>query len=265
MKALKLPVSFVALLAVAGAYSSASAAISLYAEYHLGEAGSLGSNNLPQDSSGNGRNMLDPINGSSATVGTLGVYAHGSTAYLNTSGTGSEGWYSSNLVSGLQTDNFAFGVFARASSLSGTQGDIFTVGGSDGSLKISLAPNGWAASAHNITWIGGDNGVSGSFTSDMWVHLAMIRSGGVTTLYINGVAQGSTYSGTPVNNTPHVSVSPGGLTYFDGLIDEARIVTFTAGEPSNRVINALQGVPEPSTSLLGAAAAGLLFRRRRLS
>jgi hypothetical protein len=244
---------------------TSSAAVSLYAEFHLGELGSLGANNLPQDSSGNSRHFGDQINGGSSTVGTSGVFAPGSSAYLSTAGGGDEGWYASGLFSGLSVDDFAFGVFASAASLAGTQGDVFTVGGSNGSLKVSLAGNGWAASAHNVAWIGGNDGVSGSFTADTWVHLDMIRSGGATSFYINGVPQGASYGGTPVNDTPHLSVAPGGSAYFDGLMDEARVVTFSPGESTGNILNALQGIPEPSTAMLGGLAAIGLLRRRRQS
>jgi hypothetical protein len=243
---------------------TATGAITVYAEYHLGETGSLGANNLPRDSSGNGRNLLDPISGSTATVASAGVYAAGSTAYLSTAGTGNEGWYSSGLFNTLPTDNFAFGVFARAASnASGTQGDVFTLGGSEYSFKLSLAVNGWGASAHGKDWIAATEGISGSFTADTWVHLALLRSGGTTTFYINGTAQGSTYAGAPVHNTPHISVNPGGLTYFDGHIDEARVVTFTSGESVTNVLNTLQGVPESSTAFLGGVGLLGLLRRRR--
>ena len=244
-------------------FATAHSAVVLYAEYHLGEAGSLGSNNLPQDSSGNGRNLTSAISGTNASVGTSGVFAPGSTAYLDTSVGTNEGWYSSNLFTSLPTDNFAFGVYASAATLSGATGDIFTVGGSNGSFKLSLASNGWASSAHNVAWIGGDGGVSGSFAANTWVHLAMIRASGTTTFYINGIPQGSTYAGVPVNDTPHLSVDPGGATYFDGRIDEARVVTFTSGESTTNVLNALQAVPEPSALALGALASLALVRRRR--
>lgn len=242
---------------------SATGAVTVYAEYHLGETGTLGANNRPLDSSGNGRNMVNEISGSAATVASAGVYAATSTAYLSTAGAGSEGWYSSGLFTTLPTDNFAFGVFARAASLGGPEGDVFTLGGNNGSFKLSLAGNGWAASAHNVAWIAATNGVSGSFAADTWVHLAMIRSGGTTTFYINGAAQGSTYGGTPVHDTPHISVAPGGGSYFDGNIDEARVVTFTSGESATNILNTLQGVPEPSAALLGGIGLLGLLRRRR--
>ena len=243
---------------------SANAAISLFAEYHLGEIGSLGPTNLPLDSSPALRNFINEINGSSASVVTGGTAAAGSTEYLSTAGAGSEGWYSSGLFTGLATDNFAFGVFVKASSLGATEGDIFTLGGSNGSFKLSLAGNGWAASAHNVAWIGADSGVAGSFVPDAWVHLALIRNSGTTTFFINGVAQGNTFGGTPAHDTPHISVAPGGATYFDGGIDEARVVTFSAGESTPNILNALQ-VPEPGSAslILGGLALMAGLRRRR--
>lgn len=241
---------------------SATGAITVYAEYHLGETGSLGASNRPLDSSGNGRDMVNEINGSAATVASAGVYAANSTAYLSTAGGGSEGWYSSGLFNTLPTDNFAFGIFARAASLGSTEGDVFTLGGGNGGFKLSMNSNGWAASAHNVAWISPANGVPGSFAANTWVHLAMIRSGGTTTFYIDGTPQG-TYAGAPTHDTPHFSVDPGGSKYFDGLIDEARVLTFTSGESTTNILNSLQGVPEPSATLLGGIGLLGLLRRRR--
>jgi len=261
---MKLTHSFLTTALVLGFAMPVGAAVTLVAEYHLGEADSLGKNNLPKDSSGNGYDFKKQVNGNGASVGTSGVYAPGSTAYLDTSASTDEGWYANGLLSSLQTENFAFGVYARASSLEGTQGDIFTVGGSNGSLKLSLANNGWAASAINKAWIGGDKGVSGSFTANTWVHLALIRTDGTTTFYIDGVAQSGTWSGTPVNDDAHISVNPGGSAFFDGNIDEARIVTFDSGESTKNILNTLQNIPEPSSStLLGLGVLALILRRNK--
>lgn len=245
---------------------SAHGAVTLYAEYHLGESGSLGaSNSSIIDSSGNGRNLTNAISGGTTSVGTSGVSAPGSTAYLSTAGTGNEGWYSStNIYSTLPTDNFAFGVYVRAASNTATtRGDVFTLGSSPSAgneaFKVSLEATGWTASEHNVSYIGS----AGTFTADLWVHLAVIRSGGVSTFYVDGVAQGGTYAGAPVHNNPHLSVNPGGLAYFDGQIDEVRVVTFTSGESTANVMNTLQAVPEPSAILLGVLGFLSVFRRRR--
>jgi hypothetical protein len=247
--------------------ASSQAAVTLYAEYHLGESGSLGANNNPQDSSGNGKNIATDISGSTTNVSTTGVFAPGSTHYLDTSGSGNQGWYSPDLYSTgttLPSDDFAFSIFTRASENSaGTSGDIFTVGGGPNAFKLSLASNGWAASSHGTAWIGGTNGVSGSFTANEWVHLALIRSGGVTTFYIDGVAQSGTITSAPTHDTPHISVDQGGTNYFDGHLDEARIVTFTSGESTTNILNALTAIPEPSSVLLGSLGMLTLLRRRR--
>jgi hypothetical protein len=249
--------------------ASSQAAVTLYAEYHLGESGSLGTNNNPQDSSGNGKNFGSEISGSTTNVSTTGVFAPGSTHYLDTSGSGNQGWYSTDLYSTgttLPLDDFALGIFTRASENSAaTRGDIFTTGGGfpNGAFKLSLSDNGWAASSHNIAWIGAANGISGSFTANEWVHLALIRSGGVTTFYIDGVAQSGTITSAPTHNSPHLSVDPGGTNYFDGHLDEARIVTFTTGESTTNILNALTAIPEPSSVLLGSLGMLTLLRRRR--
>ncbi len=256
---------------VAGALgfaSSANAAVTMYAEYHLGEAGSLGANNRPQDSSGNNLNFASQINGSNASVSTVGVSAPGSTSYMDTSGTGTEGWYSNNLFTGLATDDFAFGVYTRAASnVTATQGVVFSLGGGADAFSIALRSDGWAAFSQNTATIGGDNGVAGSFTSNAWVHLAVIRAAGITTFYIDGVAQAGTITDAPDHNAAHISVNPGGGgadNYFDGNIDEARIVTFDTGESTQNVLNALQAVPEPSSAaFIGLGGLALILRRRK--
>jgi autotransporter-associated beta strand protein len=218
----------------------------LYAEYRLGEASTLGPAKRPLDSSGNFRNFTSEIGGDAALIGNTGSIAPGSTAYLDTSPPSNNGWYSTNLFTDLPADNFAFGVFARAASTNETLGDVFTVGGATGSLKLSLASNGWAASAHNSAWIAEANGVSGSFTPETWVHLALIRSRGITTFYIDGIPQAGTYSGTPINDTAHLSVSPGGNSYFNGQIDEARVVTFSASQSTENILGILRnGISAP--------------------
>lgn len=251
------------LLIAAATAGTAPAAITLFAEYHLGESGSLGANNAPQDSSPNARHYANEISGGTTGTGTSGVFAPGSTTYLDTSAATNQGWYDANFTT-LPTDNFAFGIYVRAAGNSAaTQGDIFTTGGGNSAYKLSLSPNGWAASAHNVAWIGPANGVSGSFTADLWVHLAIIRSGGTTNFYINGAPQGS-IANAPVNGSSHLSVNPGGSAYFDGHLDLARVLTFEAGESTANIMAALT-VPEPSAVLLGIAGACLGLRRRRMS
>ncbi|WP_367872012.1 autotransporter-associated beta strand repeat-containing protein [Luteolibacter sp. Populi] len=231
--------------------TASRATIFPYAEYHLGEAGSLGASNKPQDSTGNNHHIPNVAGGESATVATTGLSpnATGSTACLDTSNPANEGWYGEpNTYATLPTDNFAFGVFARAAAIGNpTRGDVFTLGDVAGSHKLSLEGTGWSSSAHNVDWIAPAGGVPGSFTPNTWVHLAIVRSAGVSTFYIDGVAHG-TFSGDAVHAAPHISVQPGGgeFGFFDGQLDEARIVTFTPGQSPESVIAALQGGVVPT-------------------
>lgn len=66
-----------------------------------------------------------------------------------------------------------------------------------------------------------------------------------------------------MQDTPHISVAPGGTSYFDGDLDEARVLTFTSGESTTNILNTLQGVPEPTAALLGGIGLLGLLRRRR--
>lgn len=256
----------ITLSAIALAPAISHAAITMFAEYHLGEAGSLGATNRPQDSSGNGRNF-GGANAAAGAVVTTGLpsAAIGSTAALDTSNTGSaEGWYNADST-GLGTDDYAFGIFAKAAQNTATErGTVFMLNGDIGGYNITLGANGWEASAYNIAYISQPT----AFTANTWAHLAMIRTGGVTTFYIDGIAQAGTYATASTLGQMQISVSPGGSTAFDGWLDEARVVQFTAGESTTNILNALTGasaIPEPSTyGLLGAGAlAGVAIVRRR--
>lgn len=252
------PLAFALLTGLAIA-SSASAAVTLVDQYHLGEAGSLsGTTQLPQDSVGT-RHFTGNQSGGTATVGTTGVSVPGSTAYLNTSNTAnSEGWHSADYT-GFDTDNFGFGIYVNAAAnTAATQGDVFTLGNANGAYALTLYSTGWVASAKGVAFIGS----AGTFTADEWVHLAIIRSEGVSTFYMNGVAQGTGYGVAPVQGLAHLSANPGGATYYDGKLDEARVITFTSGESTANILNAL-AVPEPSSALLGGLGMLALLRRRR--
>ena len=251
--------SSAACLALLGA-GTANAAVTVFAGYHLGEPLSLGANNLPLDSVG-GRNFTDSITPGGVTIGSPGAYA-GSTAFMDTSSAANSGYYALGNFSSLATNNVAIGVFAKAAAIGANTGTIFGTG-DGGGLDLSLAANGWAGSLFNVAWVGPADGAPGSFTSNKWVHLALIRADGLTTFYIDGVPQGASLATAPFNSSPHISVSPGGFSYFDGGIDEARAVTFDSGASTAAVLGALQGIPEPSSvAFIGVACLALVRRRR---
>ena len=251
---------FTAAACFAFALPAANAAITVFAEYHLGEPLSLGTNNLPLDSVG-GHDFTDSINPGPVTVGSPGAVS-GSTAFMDTSSAANSGYYALGNFTSLPNNNVAIGVFAKASAIAGSTGTIFGTG-DGGGLDLALHANGWAGSLFNVAWVGPADGVIGSFTSDTWVHLALIRADGLTTFYIDGVPQGASLATAPFNSSPHMSVSPGGFSYFDGGIDEARAVFFDSGESTAEVLGALRGIPEPSSvAFLGVAGLALVRRRR---
>ena len=146
-------------------------AVSLYAEYHLGEAGSLAQpEQLPQESSGNGRHYITDINGANASVLMAGVSAPGSTAYLSTADTG----WTGEIYGDLPRNNFGMGIYVKATENSETtQGDFFYLGEAFGGFGFALEANGWSAGSHSVDFIGPEGGTG--FTADTWVHLALIR------------------------------------------------------------------------------------------
>lgn len=220
-----------------------------YAEYRLGEAGSLGQANgnttsAPLDSGGSHLHFTHSNTANTAIVATEGVFAPSSTAYIDTSEESNNGWFATDTIyHTLPKNNFAFGVYVRASSLA-AKGTVFGLG-DHGGVHLGLGSEGWGAwisdgAGGAKSWIGHPNGSPGSFTANTWVHLALIRCGGVSTFYLNGVAQDGTSSIEPVHGKPHLSVDPEGGSAFDGHIDEIRIFTISPTSSTAKVLELLR-------------------------
>lgn len=105
---------------------------------------------------------------------------------------------------------------------------------------------------------------------DQWTHLALVREGGLTRLFVNGVQVGGTLGGG--YNLPAGNFMIGGNPLnagesFDGQIDEVRFSLLTGPfSTRNLLLNQNVIVPEPAAlSLIVIAGAALSIRRRRMA
>ena len=135
---------------------------------------------------------------------------------------------SNSVVSTLQ-DNFGYEAWVKPVSLSGNP--IILNNGNTGTTGWGLVINGstYQGIFGGITYVG-----SATATINVWTHLAVVRNNGVATLYVNGVAAGSTATGTPNFPTGNFGVGAQSLgtasQFFNGLVDEVRIFKFAAGQ-----------------------------------
>ncbi len=214
--------------------------------YRLGEAGSLGPDNLPLDSAvsgipGGAQDMTQHFGGSAGvTIGTSDIIATGSSAYLDTSVSGLSGWYGADLSS-LPKDNFAVGIFVKAGSSPAASADILALGYERSGFKLSHGTSGWEASSHDVGYIGAAGGAPASFIPNAWAHLALVRKAGSTTFYINGIARGS-FSGEPTHGLMRLCLlRDGNKGAFKGQIDEARVVVFHSTSAVADILQSLHG------------------------
>ena len=165
-------------------------------------------------------------------------------------------------------DNFGIEAWVKRDSVSGDQGIAWngTVGG-------------WALLTRGTDIVGhlsgvGDVGTGGTaISTGEWFHAALVRDSGVSTLYLNGIANGTTNGGTPtaLSGSFWVGQIAGAPSSFDsdGKIDHVRVFTFAAGEfdPATDLtlsLAAASTAPEPSTIILALLGfLGVLASRRR--
>lgn len=234
------------------------------AYYRMGEAGSLGAGNRPQDSSGNGHHFTG-LNGAAATVSVSVPPSSGSSASLTDSG--ASGYFGS-AVPGSIANDFAVDMWAKTTSTAQSI-DLFMANAfNNGSVKLSISGGNWVSSFHNQVFIGGGAPV----VSDEWARLTVIRYAGTASFYVNGTQIGGTTAVVPTNsaidfNQFHLSVNPGGTSGFTGSYDELRIFRFNSATDSLATVRAAVFViPEPASATLAMMGlGGLMLRRRRMA
>ncbi len=171
-------------------------------------------------------------------------------------------------VATTATNNFGIEAWVNRDSFSGNQGIAWNGNGGWGLLTRGTDILGHL---NNV----GDVGTGGATVSTgAWFHVALVRDNGLATLYLNGVANGSTSAGTPATPSGSVFIGQIGTApasfNSDGKIDHVRIFTFNAGEfnaATDLTLTLPTTVPEPGTFVLAgialAGAVALLRVRRR--
>ncbi|NWK55580.1 PEP-CTERM sorting domain-containing protein [Verrucomicrobiaceae bacterium N1E253] len=251
------PLCALTLASLLGITSSAHAVITVQAHWQLGESGSLGTSNKPLDSTLNGYDLLSNIG--SAAVDNSNP-APGSTAALDFTA-GNIGYYGTSYDS-RPTNNFGMETWARIGNLAAGSSSVLNFGGLNFGWRNGGGQLGFGGARTNSAWVGNTYLPA---STDEWVHLALVRDNGTTTFYVNGAAFGaSSNAGLATDEEVHIGVSPGGSSYYNGSLDEARLFTFNAGEFDPATDLLVNQIPEPSSAaLFGLGAAGFLLRRRR--
>ena len=255
--------SLIAALAIVFILSVAAtpgrAVVTNQALYKLGEAGTVsGGSLLPQDSVST--HDFTMVSGSGNSI--IASDRFNSTAAMRFNGAG----YFNVDSDFVPSDNFAVEMWARVGNTNQTNNSFFTTAGgpANSTLKFHVHNGNWAASLHNIAWIGGAGGAGQGITANTWTHLAVVRNNGVSSFYIDGVAQTPSITQAPLTTLSlHMGVTPGGATRFFGDLDEVRIFTFDPNTDDPTAQLAIN-LPEPATlSLVAVGGLTLLARRRR--
>jgi hypothetical protein len=234
------------------------AAVLIDALFHLGEADSTLTTIV--DSVG-GHNLT--LTGSGTSFSALA--APGSTQSLVFDGAGS---YGGGIVSSA-TDNFGVETWMYI-DFAPTSNQALIYNGNSASSGFGLyeVPGGLTGLFGGVAFIG-----TVAIPTHTWVDVALVRSGGTASVYVNGSVAATTPSAP---NTPVGSLQIGGngtAEGFIGQLDEARVFHFDAGAFNaatdlyfnQSTLTESQNTPEPTALALaglGLVALGMIRRKR---
>lgn len=232
------------------------AAISVKSYWRLGES-DPGANsgqivtNATQGGSGTGSLRAYGNPRYTNDVGTDAARHAGSSLAISFNGAGQ---HLSNDVVNAISDNF--GLEAWVKTRAASQAHVVAENG-------NTSTAGWAIRQFGATWQGEITGRDRFGTApvvvNVWTHLALVRADGVATLYVNGVAAGTSAAApaTPAGGFT-IGAYLGGNAPFNGIIDEVRTFSFLPGafRTNDLLLNAPPPVPTVVTQWVAGMSVG---------
>lgn len=252
--------------------SFSGAAITVQSYWRLGEDATIGLDT----SSANDGEVNNFNNTAGTTIGTVGVSGvAGSTRYARTSGADFQGLWMFGAGSNNQTvpaDNWGVQFMVRSTATAGISGTgaFRPVYGMKDTATGGLVIEARRHSDGNVYWDVNNSGIANLIiprntttlvVDNEWANLALVRSGGVLSFYVDGELAGTSTGAFGTDGLLAFGFRQGvGTGHFIGDFDEASFFTFGTGafNPSTDLL-----VPEPGAALLGGLGLLCLLRRRR--
>ena len=260
------PIVNISLIAIAafGLSRPACAASTIQSYWDMGET-VVGV--LPQDTDNTDGEFNNFTTGAGSVINTASPSGvAGSTAYTSTSGADFQG---THMFGGdgqnIPADNWGVQFMVRSTATigSGFRAVFGMAEGVSAGLVIEAANVGgtvyWDVNQQGVAnYIIPRNALT-TVTSD-WTNLALVKSGGTISFYVNGTLAGSNPGAVNTSGIFAFGLQQNvGTNGFQGDFDEASFFTFSPG-----AFNASTDlIPEPSATLLGGLGMLVLLRRRR--
>jgi hypothetical protein len=200
----------------------AHATIQVQHYWHMGESdinAVAGANaTVSLDSVGTNHLIFDPAATYSANISTTSATDTGSILGVST-GPGPSG--TTTMISSV-TDNFGLEFWVKANTLTNSQSLVYnghTSGTEHSGWGIYISNGAYHGLQGNSTFFGVI-----PVTTNVWIHLALVRNHGLSTLYSNGI---------PIATTSQAVVTPAGSFVVGAdncTVDEVRMFTFAANQ-----------------------------------
>jgi uncharacterized repeat protein (TIGR02543 family) len=225
--------SFVIAFVALGLSPSAYSNITIQSYWPLGEAAAIGT-----DTASGTANPFNKTDGSTVLTASPSSAA-GSTAYAHTTGTNYQGIWMYGPGSTAQTvpaDNWGVQFNVRVTTLpaSGYRAVLGMAEGVSGGLVIEANNVSgtvyWDVNKQALANYIIPRNASVTVAANTWYNLALVKSGGTTSFYVNGAFVGSNTGA--INTSGLISLGFNqniGTSHLSGDYDEARFFTFDAG------------------------------------